>query len=273
MNRQQLLAVLSAVGMRPGRSLGQNFLVDANMLEMIVRIAAPAPGELILEVGPGFGVLTGRLLDSGAEVIAVELDHRIAAYLRQRFVSSSFTLIEGDACRVQYAKIIPESRPFRAVANLPYSIGSVFVVRMLELPRMPDGMLFLLQKEMAERMSASPGCRAYGALSVRVQQAYEVAVLRSVPATVFYPQPKVESALVSFKRRPTSSDPGLRRRMAGLVRIAFANRRKQMRRVLGDYYGHQKVSAAFERLHLPPAIRPDRVGVPEFEKLTECIVP
>ena len=107
MNKQQLLAALESIGMRPGRGLGQNFLLDGNLLDSIVRLGAPGRGEVILEVGPGFGALTRRLLDSGAEVHAVEFDHRIAEYLRRNLVHERFFLTEDDACRVDYLKILP----------------------------------------------------------------------------------------------------------------------------------------------------------------------
>ena len=271
MNKQQLTAALASIGMRPGRGLGQNFLVDANLLDAIVRAAAPVPGEVILEVGPGFGVLTRRLLAAGAEVIAVEFDHRIAEYLRREMPTEHFTLVEDDAYRVDFTKILPEGRPFRAIANLPYSISSIFVARMLELPRMPDGMVFMLQKEMAERLAAPPGCRAYGALSVRVQQAYEVRILRDVPPEVFFPPPEVDSAVAAFTLRHPVPEQQLRRRLAGVVKTAFAQRRKQMGKVLGANYDREKVQAAFAQLDMPLEIRPDKVGVEDFVKLTEWI--
>ena len=199
MNKQQLTAALESIGMRPGRGLGQNFLLDGNLLDYIVRLSAPGKGERILEVGPGFGALTSRLLKAGAEVYAVEFDHRIAEYLRTHIEKGNFHLTEADACRVDYVELL-ENRPFRAIANLPYSISTIFIARMLDLPNPPESMFFMLQREMGERLSAVPGTKNYGALSVRTQLRYDVKLEKIVPPEVFFPPPEVDSAIVSFRR-------------------------------------------------------------------------
>ena len=269
MNKQQLLAALESIGMRPGRGLGQNFLLDGNLLDSIVRLGAPGRGEVILEVGPGFGALTRRLLDSGAEVHAVEFDHRIAEYLRRNLVHERFFLTEDDACRVDYLKILPPGRPFRAIANLPYSISTIFIARMLDLPTPPESMLFMLQREMGERLAAVPGSKAYGALSVRTQLRYRVRTEKIVPPEVFFPPPEVDSAIVSFVRDDRfDAEPELCRLLPGVVKTAFAQRRKQLGKVLGQNYGKEKALAALEAVGLPPEIRPDRLSVENYAELT-----
>ncbi|MBO5763228.1 MAG: ribosomal RNA small subunit methyltransferase A [Lentisphaeria bacterium] len=269
MNRKELLTVLESIGMRPGRGLGQNFLVDSNLLDSIVRDAAPKPGEVVLEVGPGFGALTRKLLESGAEVYAVEFDHRIAEYLRKNLPHERLHLIEDDACRVDFTKILPREKPFRSIANLPYSISSIFLARLLELPEPPREMIFMLQREMADRLAAAPGCKAYGALSVRTQYDYQVRILRAVPPEVFFPPPEVDSAVVGFSRLDNGSDVQFRRHLGGVVKTAFAQRRKQMGKVLGANYGREKIEKIFAELDLPMEIRPDRVDVSTFAALTE----
>ncbi len=269
MNRKELLTALEAIGMRPGRGLGQNFLCDGNLLDAIVREAAPQPGEMVLEVGPGFGALTRKLLASGARVTAVEFDHRIAEYLRRNLKAENFTLIEADACRVNLAELVPADRPYRSIANLPYSISSIFLMRLLELPRLPEGMVFMLQREMADRLCAAPGSKDYGALSVRIQFDYRVRIARAVPPEVFYPPPEVDSAVVAFERREQEVDPVFRRHLSGIVRTAFSQRRKQMGRVLASNFGREKVEAAFAAAGIAWEIRPDRVPVETFVVLTE----
>ena len=205
MNKQQLLAALESIGMRPGRGLGQNFLLDGNLLDAIVRLGKPQKGEIILEVGPGFGALTRRLLKTGAQVYAVEFDHRIAGYLRKNLPQENFHLTEADACRVNYQELLPPGEPFRAIANLPYSISTIFIARMLDLPDPPREMFFMLQREMGERLAAAPGTKEYGALSVRTQLRYTVKIEKLVPPEVFFPPPEVESAVVSFRSRKYSA--------------------------------------------------------------------
>jgi 16S rRNA (adenine1518-N6/adenine1519-N6)-dimethyltransferase len=268
MNKAQLTAALDSIGMRPGRGLGQNFLLDSNLLDAIVRLAAPQPGEVILEVGPGFGALTEKLLKTGAKVYSIEFDHRIADYLRKNLHHENFTLIEEDACRANLQAILPEGVPFRSIANLPYSISSIFLARLLELPQLPESMTFMLQREMAERLAAEPGCKAYGALSVRAQHAYDVKLDRIVPPEVFYPPPEVESAIAVFRRRDNAPDLQERKHLSGVVKTAFANRRKQMGKVLGANYGKELVYNAFAEMQLPLEIRPDRVTPEMFAELT-----
>ena len=206
---------------------------------------------------------------SGLEVRVPFCDHRIAEYLRKNLPHERLHLIEDDACRVDFAQILPRDKPFRSIANLPYSISSIFLARLLELPTPPREMIFMLQREMADRLAAAPGCKAYGALSVRTQYDYQVRILRPVPPEVFFPPPEVDSAVVSFTRLPKEDNVQFRRHLGGVVKTAFAQRRKQMGKVLGANYGREKVEAAFAELNLPMEIRPDRVDVDTFAALTE----
>ena len=272
MNKRELTAALESIGMRPGRGLGQNFLLDGNLLDYIVRLSAPRPGEIVLEIGPGFGALTSKLLAAGSEVYAVEFDHRIAEYLRKHVTSPNFHLTEADACRVNYRELLPANRPFRAIANLPYSISTIFIARMLELPEEPEAMFFMLQREMGERLSAEPGTKNYGALSVRTQLLYEVKLEKIVPPEVFFPPPEVESAIVSFRRHDRfRNDVELCRKLPGLVKNVFAQRRKQLGKVLGSFYGREKALVALATLGIAPETRPDKLTVAEFAALTREI--
>ena len=266
MNKKELVAELEKLGMRPGRGLGQNFLLDGNLLDWIVRAAGVTDKDNILEVGPGFGALTGRLLNTGAKLTAVEFDHRLADYNREKFASfTNFKLVEADACKVNYDELFPENIPYRSVANLPYAISSVFIARMLECSNKPRSMFFMLQKEMGERLAAVPGTKAYGALSVRTQLVYNVKIEKIVPPEVFCPPPEVESALVSFELReePLCSDSEMKM-VSRVVRTAFNQRRKQLGKVLGQMFGKNEVSSAFEALDIPMEIRPDKLEVADF---------
>ncbi len=264
MNKRELIAVLEANGMRPGRGLGQNFLMDRNLLEWIARRGAPRPGEAILEVGPGFGALTRLLLASGAEVTAVEFDRRVAGYLRREIDAPNFRLVEADACRVDYAALF-DGRPFRAVANLPYAISTVLIAKLTALETPPEDMLFMLQKEMGERLAAPPGCRAYGALTVQVQQKYDVTIEKVVPPEVFFPPPEVFSALVSFRRHHRLELlPADRKRFVGVAKLLFSQRRKKLGKVLAGSVGRERAQCALAASGIPPDLRPDKLTVEKF---------
>ncbi|MBE6400196.1 MAG: ribosomal RNA small subunit methyltransferase A [Lentisphaerae bacterium] len=275
MNKQQLIETLESLGMRPGRGLGQNFLLDGNLLDWIVRSSHAASGEKILEVGPGFGALTEKLLQTGAELTAIEFDHRIAGFLRKKFADHPrFNLVEADACKVDYDELFPAGVTYRAIANLPYAISSVFIAKMLNCENPPQSMFFMLQKEMGERLAAVPGSKAYGALSVRTQLFYEVAVEKIVPPQVFCPPPEVDSALVSFKLRSEPlCDIDTAVTVSWLVRTLFNQRRKQMGKVLGNMIGKEVAAAAMAEVALPLEVRPDKLPVAKFVELAHAVMP
>lgn len=273
MNKEKLLKTLESMDMRPGRGLGQNFLQDNNLLDYIVRSAGISENDKILETGPGFGVLTELMLAKGADVTAIEYDHRLADYLRKNFDGKNFHLIEADACKVDLEELTANFGDYYAVANLPYAISSVFIARLLELPNPPKKMVFMLQKEMGQRLAAVPGIKNYGSLSVRTQMLYDVKILRIVPPEVFYPPPKVDSAIVAFELKKELPSPKLIKHLSKLVKHAFEQRRKQMGKVLGKIYGREKIENAFNQLEMPLEIRPDKLTVEDFVKLTETIFP
>lgn len=270
MNQSQLLKTLEKIGMRPGRGLGQNFLTDKNLLESIVRIANIQPGDRILEAGPGFGALTELMLQSGAKVTSIEFDHRIAEYLRENMVHPNFTLIEDDAVRVNLYALMG-TEPFSSVANLPYSISSIFVTRLLELPNPPEKMVFMLQKEMAMRLAATPGVKNYGSLSVRTQLLYDVKIAKFVPPEVFTPPPEVDSAVAVFTLKDKLPEPRIARFLNGMVKVAFAQRRKQLGKVLGNNYGKEVIADAFAQLGIAHEIRPEKLTVDQFLELATVL--
>ncbi|MBE6369556.1 MAG: ribosomal RNA small subunit methyltransferase A [Lentisphaerae bacterium] len=271
MNKNDLLKNLEKLDMRPGRGLGQNFLLDNNLLDFIVRSADITPGETVLEVGPGFGALTEKLLASGAELYAVEFDHRVCEFLRANHQESNFHLTEGDGCKVDYAELLGKATPFRAIANLPYAVSSILIAKFLELENPPRQMIFMLQKEMGERLAAQPGKGSYGALSVRVQQLYEVKILRIVPPEVFYPAPKVDSALVEFRLKAEIVPLEERKILEKVVKLAFLNRRKQLGKVLKQNYSEEAIRSALAAVGHPWEIRPEKLTVAEFEQLAKLL--
>ena len=248
------------------------FPTDENFLDFISREAGPAEGDRILEVGPGLGVLTSRLLASGAQVTAVELDGKLAAWLRTTLVPRGLRLIEGDACRVDVASIFGPETPFRLISNLPYSAGTVVVARMLDLLTPPSDMLVLLQKEVALRLAAEPGTPDYSALSVRIQASYEVSLPRkTVPPALFYPRPEVDSSLVKMVRKEPCEPQEFRMFLSRFVRTAFAHRRKKMFRQLTALADPDKLRDAMARTDVDPETRAERVSPEQFVAMAKIL--
>jgi len=268
----ELRDLLASLGVHPSRRLGQNFLVDGNLLEALVRDADPQPGQTILEVGPGSGILTEELLAAGAQVTAIELDHRLADYLGRRFAGHpGLRLIQGDACRADYAALFG-SEPFRCIANLPYSCSSPFLARLADLDNAPLDLHVLLQREMADRLAAGPGTPDYGAITVRLQLRYSVRVLRTVPAQVFWPPPEVASAYVRFVRLAEPYPPARRRRAGELAGVVFAQRRKQAARLLARHLGNADLAhLALRSAGLPPEARGEVFSPADFARLAACL--
>jgi 16S rRNA (adenine1518-N6/adenine1519-N6)-dimethyltransferase len=228
----QLRRLLAAERLRPRKALSQNFLTDAAVLEAIVDAADLRPGDRVVEVGPGLGVLTRRLLAAGAAVIAVELDARLAAYLRRELgAEPGFELIEADALAIHPRDCFP-GEAFKLIANIPYHITSPLLHAFLEGERPPLLTVLLVQAEVAARVAAAPGQMSY--LSVFVQNVADAEVVAAVPAAAFEPSPDVDSAILRLRRRPAPQvavGPG-REPFYRLVQAGFRQRRKQLHNAL-----------------------------------------
>lgn len=229
----QLRRLLAAEKLRPRRSLSQNFLTDAAALDAIVEAAELAPGDQVVEVGPGLGVLTRRLLAAGASVLAVELDPRLAAYLRRELGAvPGFNLIEADALTLHPREAFP-GLDFKLVANIPYHITSPLLHAFLEGDRPPSLTVLLVQAEVAERVAAPPGGMSY--LSVFVQNIAAAQIVARVPAAAFEPAPEVDSAVLRLRRRDEPAVPlgAGREAFYRVVQAGFRQRRKQIHNGLG----------------------------------------
>lgn len=269
MNKKQLVTLMESLGVAASKKLGQNFLVDTNFVESIVRDAKIRPTDRILEIGPGFGALTGLLLETGAQVAAIEFDRKLAAWLRERYKTTALNLIEGDACKVNIPAIYGEDTPFRLISNLPYSAGTVIVANMLTLKTPPTEMLVMLQKEVGMRLASAAGEEEYGALSVRVQNMYKVVCVRTAPPDLFYPRPDVDSVILRLTLRDDRPDPVLFKRLTTLVKLSFAHRRKKMFKQAASAFDSEKLGSAMERLGIGRDIRAEKVTPEEFRKLAE----
>jgi 16S rRNA (adenine1518-N6/adenine1519-N6)-dimethyltransferase len=265
-------AQISEAGRRAGgRRLGQNFLVDRNILDVIERLASVAGDEVVLEVGGGQGVLSERLAASAAFVHVVEVDRGLEAGLRERLAPfGNVELHMADALELELGVLRPA--PTKVVANLPYGIAAAFILRTIEELPSVESWLVMVQREVGERLAAAPGSAAYGAPSVLAQLACEVRVLRPVARTVFRPVPRVDSVLVGLRRRAPAAGAGVAPEVRALVHAAFAHRRKALARSLALAPGapagvRQRARAALAEIGHPPDERAERLAPAEFVEL------
>jgi 16S rRNA (adenine1518-N6/adenine1519-N6)-dimethyltransferase len=279
----------------PNRTLGQNFLVDGNILDAIVAAAELRPGARVLEVGPGLGVVTEALLEAGAAVTAVEKDGRLAQWLRASLgARGGLTLIEADMLDLDLDRLLAgEGAPAGAgrsptlatarpcftacVSNLPYSAGTRILLDLCRHPLAPPLLAVTLQHEVAERLAAPPGGRARGLAGVWVQQNYDVALLRTIKPACFWPRPEVGSTLARLTRHERLPlDPRQRHAFESLTRHAFMHRRKQMQALLrlpapGLPTDHVAWEPLLAKVGIPPAARPEELSTPEWCALATSI--
>jgi 16S rRNA (adenine1518-N6/adenine1519-N6)-dimethyltransferase len=266
---QPSLRRLKAFGIRPVRELGQNFLIDSNLLGVIARAAELGPEDVVLEVGGGLGVLSEYLAERAAHVHVVEIDRRLEPALRDATdPHANVTLHFADAVRLDLAALAPV--PTKVIANLPYGVAASVLLRTIELLPAVDTWVAMVQREVGERFAAGPGSGAYGVPSVLAQLTCEVRVLRPVSRSVFHPAPNVDSVLVRLRRRGAAPDPGLR----ALVQQGFAHRRKALPGSLALAAGagpevRDAARAALEALGRSPAARAEELAPEEWRALHE----
>ncbi len=266
-SKQAVEGLLEKLGVQPSRRLGQNFLVDPNLVSALVRDAELGQGDCVLEIGAGLGGLTAELAATGAGVVAVELDRRLAQYLRERFSAfSNITVIEEDACRVD-TETATGGRSYKCVSSLPYACASPVMLHLAAAAHSPQQMYLLVQQEVADRWLAEPDSREFGAITVRLQAAYTVQCLRRIPPEVFFPQPRVQSSYVLCTRRRDAAASGRKDELSRLCRAAFSQRRKKLRRVLEKNYDPSEVKSAFVKLSLKEDVRPEQVSVETYVSL------
>ena len=277
----EIRQIAARLGVAPAKRLGQNFVIDAGTVNRITALAALRPGETVLEVGPGFGSLTLPLLAVAGRVIAVEVDPVLAAELpatvaaRGAGLAGRLEVVTADAARVTE---LPGPPPTALVANLPYNVAVPVLLHLLAtVPSLRRG-LVMVQAEVAERMSAVPGSRIYGVPSVKLAWFADVRRAGSVPRTVFWPVPRVDSGLVAFTRRDPPVMPGdvgaagagppSRDEVFSVVDAAFAQRRKTLRAALTPWAGSAAVAEQILRdAGLDPALRGESLSVAEFARI------
>jgi 16S rRNA (adenine1518-N6/adenine1519-N6)-dimethyltransferase len=259
------------LGIRPTKTLGQNFVIDANTVRRIVRTADLRAGDHVVEVGPGLGSLTLALLPEVASVTAVEIDGLLAAELpvtvgaRAPAYAGRLTVVTADALRLD---ALPGEPPTALVANLPYNVSVPVLLTMLERFPTIRRVLVMVQSEVADRLVAPPGSRTYGVPSVKAAWYAEVRRAGAVGRTVFWPAPNVDSGLVAMTRRPPPDTAATRAEVFALVDAAFAQRRKTLRAALAGWAGSPAAAeTALRAAGLDPKVRGEALGVADFARL------
>jgi 16S rRNA (adenine1518-N6/adenine1519-N6)-dimethyltransferase len=273
-----LRARLEAAGFRPSKALGQNFLLDANLARAIARDAQVGVGDLVLEVGPGCGALSRELAALGVRLVAFESDRRLVEFARDALAGhAGAEVVRADVLAGKHAlapevlERVPPSGPWHVVANLPYSAGTPFLALAARLSNPPRTMTVLLQRELAERLAARPGSKVWGPVGAKIALAYEVAILRRVAPELFWPRPKVESAVARFDLRPDRPEASAMQAYDGLVDALFQARRKTLLSRLADRLGDRAAALArLEALGLDPSARPESLGVAELLALARA---
>ncbi len=253
---------------RPRKRFGQNFLHDAGVVNRIAAAVDPRPGEYLVEIGPGQGALTAALVDSGCRLDVVELDRDLVPGLLAAFgLKPGFRLHNADALVFDFAALAPEG-PLRLVGNLPYNISTPLIFRLLENCSCIRDMHFMLQREVVERLAATPGSKQWGRLGIMAQFHCEVEQLFEVPPGAFTPAPKVQSAVVRMTPRAESPWPDCDRdRLRAVVRAAFAQRRKTLRNNLKGLID----SSRLEALGIDPGARAETLELKQFIDITNAI--
>lgn len=271
----ELRRIAASLNLRPTKQWGQNFVHDANTVRRIVRLAGVGPDDVVLEVGPGLGSLTLALLAVVRRVIAVEIDPALAEQLpvtvgaHRLDRADRLDVVRGDALRV-VADDLPES-PTALVANLPYNVSVPVLLHLLETFPSIATALVMVQAEVADRLAEGPGSRTYGVPSVKARWYGEVRRVGSVPPTVFWPEPRVDSGLVAFVRGPLRESGVGREQVFAVVDAAFAQRRKSLRAALAGWAGSAaRAEAVLRAAGVDPGARGEQLGVEQFIRIAEA---
>ena len=256
------------------KSLGQNFLIDDSVLTDIVEGAEVNDKDFVIEIGPGVGTLTAKLLMKAKRVTSIELDNDLIPILQEELGEhENFNLIHNDALKVDFNELIGDEESVKLVANLPYYVTTPIIVKLLKDGYNFKSLTIMIQKEVAERIDAKPNCKEYGALSVLVQYYCDTSIVRRVAPSCFIPRPKVESIVIRLDRlgepRVKTKDEKI---MFELVRAGFNMRRKTLWNAAKAFgLSKEKLEEAFEKSGIDPKRRAETLSIQEFSDLADCI--
>lgn len=265
--------LLRRFGYRPKKRLGQHFLMDSAAAARIARLAVSGEHARVIEIGPGTGTLTRALLDCGADVTAIEIDPDMVELLRQRDDLANVTLVQADALNFDYARF-GAAGPWALTGNLPYNIATALIVNFVQMHNAPEALTVMVQKDVADRLGARPGTRAYGSLSIIAQYAMEISGEFTLPPSVFFPKPKVHSAVVRLIRR---TERAVRvtdeARFLQVVRGGFAYRRKTLANSLSLALEIPRaaITTTLSELGYNTEIRGEQLAIGDFARIGNAL--
>jgi 16S rRNA (adenine1518-N6/adenine1519-N6)-dimethyltransferase len=266
----EVKALLTQLDFRPSQVLGQNFLIDANILKILLTAADLHPDDAVMEIGPGLGVLTEWLARRCCKVIAIEKDKKLAAYLKKYFQKTpNLKLIEADALDVDLDTHLAAGFN-KVVANLPYSVASRLLVGLAEAVHRPKQMAVTVQDEVADRIIAKPGTKDYGLLSVLLQLRYEIHVRKKISSSCFFPPPEVKSAIVSMILRERAQNPRDYEHLKGLLKRCFSQRRKQLGGILRQDFA--QIDVLLSQMKFDPQSRAERLSPEQWIRLSNALI-
>lgn len=266
--------VVKKYGFRFSKSLGQNFLVDSSVLSDIVNAAEITKEDTIIEIGPGVGTLTKELLKRAKMVYSIEIDSKLIPILKEELKDyDNFELINNDIMKINFNDIIKDKKPVKVVANLPYYITTPVITRLLKNNYDFKSIIVMIQKEVAERIAANPGCKEYGSLSVLVQYYCDVNIIRKVSSNCFIPKPEVDSAVIRLdKLEKTKVEPKDEKLFFNIVRASFNMRRKTLNNALKPLgFSKEIMENAFKASNIEPSRRGETLSLSEFKTLCDSI--
>lgn len=264
--------VLEQIGLKPGKSMGQNFLVDGNILRIIIAQSDLSAADRVLEVGPGLGVVTGALLNEVAGVVAIEKDRKLHSFLSEQYAECGrLELLRADALDVDLGALF-SAGVNKMVSNLPYSVASRILVDVFNAADRPERIVVTLQQDVAERICAVVGEREYGLLSVLAQRYYQVRIVKEIGPNCFIPRPRVASALLVCRRRddslPEAGDDFFMR----VVKMTFTHRRKVMKNALrGAGFKSPQIEDSLLRAEIDPDLRPAQLSPNDWVRLSQSL--
>lgn len=271
--REETEFLLNKYKLKANKSLGQNFLINEQIIDDIVRVADVNENDLIIEIGPGLGSLTSKLADNAKKVVAIELDQNMIEILKERFsLYKNVEIIHGDIMKVDLKEIIGEEKNVKIVANLPYYITTPIVMKLLEENLKMKSITVMVQKEVGERFCAIPGGKEYGAITVSINYYSDPKIVLDVPKDNFNPIPEVDSCVVQLKLKKNHIELKDKKLFFRLIKIAFSQRRKNIGNSLtGIGMTKQEVKEMLEALSLDINLRAENLSINQYAQIANYI--